>query len=103
MNIQKMMKQAQDLQKQILKQQEELAKQTYEASSGGGMVSAVVNGKNEVVSLKIEKDVVNPEDIEMLQDLVLAAVNEANHRAKEAMEKEMSGLMGGMGKIPGLF
>jgi DNA-binding YbaB/EbfC family protein len=102
MNIQKMMKQAQELQKQMLKQQEELSKKTFEASSGGGMVSATVNGKNEVVALKIEKDVVNPEDVGMLQDLIIAAVNEAQGRAREEMEKEMSGLMGGM-KMPGMF
>jgi len=102
MNIQKMMKQAQELQKQLLKQQEELSKKTFEASSGGGMVSATVNGKNEVIALKIEKDVVNPDDVGMLQDLIIAAVNEAQGRAKEEMEKEMSGLMGGM-KMPGMF
>ena|SRR5215471_7244620 len=102
MNIQKMMKQAQELQKQLLKQQEELSKKTFEASSGGGMVSATVNGKNEVVALKIEKDVVNPDDVGMLQDLIIAAVNEAQGRAREEMEKEMSGLMGGM-KMPGMF
>jgi len=102
MNIQKMMKQAQELQKQLLKQQEELAKKTFEASSGGGMVSATVNGKNDLIALKIEKDVVNPDDIGMLQDLVVAAVNEAQARAREEMEKEMSGLMGGM-KMPGMF
>lgn len=102
MNIQQMMKQAQQLQKQMLKQQEELATKTYEASSGGGMVSVVVNGKNELVSLKIEKEVVNPEDVAMLQDLVTAAVNEGLRRSKEAAEQQMGGLMGGM-KIPGLF
>jgi DNA-binding YbaB/EbfC family protein len=102
MNIQKMMKQAQELQKQLLKQQEELSKKTFEASSGGGMVSVTVNGKNELLALKIEKDVVNPEDIGMLQDLIIAAVNEAQTRAREEMEKEMSGLMGGM-KMPGMF
>ena len=102
MNIQKMMKQAQELQKQLLKQQEELSKKTFEAGSGGGMVSATVNGKNELIALKIEKEVVNPEDVTMLQDLVIAAVNEAQARAREEMEKEMSGLMGGM-KMPGMF
>ncbi len=104
MNIQQMMKQAQELQKKVAKQQEELAKKTFEASSGGGMVTAVVNGKNELTSLKIEKEVVNPEDIGMLQDLVLAAINEANQRAKDELEKEMSGLMSQSGlKIPGMF
>ncbi len=104
MNIQQMMKQAQELQKKVAKQQEELAKKSFEASSGGGMVTAVVNGKNELTSLKIEKEVVNPEDIGMLQDLVLAAINEANQRAKDELEKEMSGLMSQSGlKIPGMF
>ncbi len=104
MNIQKMMKQAQELQKQMVKQQEELAKKNFEASSGGGMVTAVVNGKNDLISLKIEKEVVNPEDVGMLQDLIVAAVNEAGQRARESVEKEMSGLLGSTGmKIPGLF
>jgi len=104
MNIQQMMKQAQQLQKQMMQRQEEISQKTFEASSGGGMVNAVVNGKNELVSLKIEKEVVNPEDVGMLQDLITAAVNEANTRAKAALEQEMSGLMGNMGmKIPGLF
>jgi len=101
-NIQKMMKQAQELQKQMARQQEELAKKTYEATSGGGMVTAVVDGKGDLKELKIEKEVVNPEDVGMLQDLIVAAVNEGALRAREAMEKEMSGLMGSM-KIPGLF
>ena len=97
-----MMKQAQELQKQMARQQEELAKKTYEATSGGGMVTAVVDGKGDLKELKIEKEVVNPEDVGMLQDLIVAAVNEGALRAREAMEKEMSGLMGSM-KIPGLF
>lgn len=104
MNIQQMMKQAQQLQKKLMQQQEELAQKTFEASVGGGMVTATVNGKNELLSLKIEKDVVNPEDVGMLQDLIVAAVNEAHGRAKEEMEKIMGGLMGGMGgKLPGMF
>jgi DNA-binding YbaB/EbfC family protein len=104
MNIQKMMKQAQELQKQMMKQQEELAKKTFEATSGGGMVSATVNGKHELVAIKIEKEVVNPEDVGMLQDLIIAAINEANQRASEAVEQEMSGLVGSMGvKMPGMF
>lgn len=104
MNIQQMMKQAQALQKKLMQQQEEMAQKTFEASSGGGMVMASVNGKNELLSLKIEKDVVNPEDVGMLQDLIVAAVNEANGRAKEEMEKVMGGLMGSMGaKLPGMF
>ncbi len=104
MNIQQMMKQAQALQKKLLQQQEELAQKTFEASSGGGMVVASMNGKSELISIKIEKEVVNPEDVGMLQDLIVAAVNEANARAKEEMEKVMGGLMGSMGaKLPGMF
>jgi len=104
MNIQQMMKQAQQLQKQMASRQEELAKKTYEASSGGGMVLAVVNGKNEVLSLKIEADVVNASDVGMLQDLVIAAINEAQRKAKENQESEMGSLVGNLGiKMPGLF
>lgn len=104
MNIQQMMKQAQQMQKKMMERQEELAKQTYEASSGGGMVTAVVNGKHEVLSLKIEKEVVNPEDISMLQDLLIAALNSAHQQVKEAQEAGMGSLLGNMGmKIPGLF
>lgn len=104
MNFQKMMKQAQDLQKQMAKQQEEIAKKHFEASSGGGMVVAMVNGKHELVSLKIEKEVVNAEDVAMLQDLIIAAVNEANTRARQSTEEEMNGLVSALGvKMPGLF
>ena len=104
MNIQQMTKQAQQLQKQMASRQEELAKKTYEASSGGGMVLAVVNGKNEVLSLKIEADVVNASDVGMLQDLVIAAINEAQRKAKENQESEMGSLVGNLGiKMPGLF
>lgn len=104
MNIQQMMKQAQQLQKKLMQQQEEVAQKSFEASSGGGMVNVTVNGKNELVAIKIEKDVVNPEDVGMLQDLIVAAVNEANARAKEEMEKVMGGVMGSMGgKMPGMF
>lgn len=102
MNMNKMLKQAQQLQKKMAQQQEELSKKTYEASSGGGMVSAVVNGKNELIALKIEEDVVDKDDVVMLQDLVIAAVNEASKRAQEDMQNAMGSMMGGM-KIPGLF
>ena len=83
------MKQAQKMQAQIAKIQEELAQKTVEASAGGGMVSVVANGKQEIVSIKIEPEVVDPKDVEMLQDLVVAAVNEALRKAREAMEEEM--------------
>ena len=81
--------------------QEELGMKTVEVSSGGGMVSVVVNGKFEVMSLKIEKDVVNPDDVEMLQDLVMAAVNEGVRKAQEMNAAEMAKITGGL-NIPGL-
>lgn len=96
-----MMRQAQKLQEEMMKAQEEAKKKTVEATAGGGMVTVVANGANEVVSIKIEKDVVSPDDIEMLQDLVLAATNEALRRAQEMVSEEMSKLTGGM-QIPGL-
>ncbi len=97
----KMMKQAQKMQEQMMRVQDELAAKTVEATAGGGMITAVVNGKHELVSLKIEKEVVDPEDIEMLQDLVVAAVNEGVRRAQEMAAEEMSKVTGGL-NIPGL-
>ena len=97
----KLMKQAQQMQSKMMRVQEELEAKTVEATSGGGMVSAVVNGKHELISLKIEKDVVDPADIEMLQDLVVAAVNEGVRKAQEMAQEEMSKLTGGL-NIPGL-
>ena len=97
----KLMKQAQQMQAKMMRVQEELESKTVEATSGGGMVTAVVNGKHELVSLKIEKDVVDPADIEMLQDLVVAAVNEGVRKAQEMAQEEMSKLTGGL-NIPGL-
>ena len=95
-------KQAQQMQQKMARLQEELGQRTVEASVGGGMVSVTVNGKNEVLSLKIEPQVVDPDDIEMLEDLVLAGVNEALRKSQEMISDEMSKLTGGM-KIPGLF
>ncbi len=95
------MRQAQQLQAKIAKVQEEMAVQITEASAGGGMVTVVANGKQELVSIKIEKEVVNPEDIEMLQDLIVAAVNEALKKSQEMVSEEMKKLTGGM-NIPGL-
>lgn len=100
-NMGNMMKQAQKLQAKMLKMQEELADKTVEASVGGGMVKVVANGRQQIVSLNIEKEVVNPEDVDMLQDLVLAAVNEALSRSQEMVSSEMSKLTGGF-NIPGL-
>jgi DNA-binding YbaB/EbfC family protein len=97
-----LLKQAQKLQSQIGRIQEEMAERTTEASSGGGMVTVVINGKQEVLSVKIEPEVVNPEDVEMLQDLIVAAVNEATRKSQEMVGEEMKKLTGGM-SIPGLF
>lgn len=96
-----LMKQAQKMQEQMGKIQEESKKKTVESSAGGGMVVATVSGAMELVSLKIEKEVVNPEDIEMLQDLVVAAVNEALRRAQQMVSEDMNKLTGGM-NIPGM-
>ena len=96
-----LMKQAQKMQEQMGKVQEESKKKTVEAAAGGGMVVATVSGGMELVSLKIEKDVVNPEDIEMLQDLVVAAVNEALRRAQQMVSEDMGKITGGM-NIPGM-
>ena len=100
-NIGSLMKQAQKMQTQIAKVQEELAGKTIEASSGGGMVSVVVNGKQEVVSIKIEPEVIDANDKEMLQDLVVAAVNEALRKSQEMVSEEMGKITGGL-QIPGL-
>ena len=89
------------MQEKMLKMQEELATKTVEATSGGGMVTAVVNGRNELVTLMIERDVVNPDDIEMLQDLIIAAVNEGIRKAQDLIQEEMSKITGGL-SIPGL-
>jgi len=97
-----LMKQAQKMQSQMAKIQEEMAGRTVEASAGGGMVSAVANGKQEILSLRIEKEVVDPEDVEMLQDLLVAAVNEALKKSQEMVSEEMSKLTGGF-QIPGLM
>ena len=96
------MKQAQKLQTQMLKLQEELAEREVEATAGGGMVKVVANGGQKVVSVTIDKEVVDPEDVEMLQDLVLAAVNDALNRAQEMVSEEMNKLTGGM-SLPGMF
>ena len=96
-----MMKQAQKLQTQMMKLQEELADKTVESSSGGGMVTVVANGRQQIVSIKIENEVVDPDDVDMLQDLVLAAVNDALAKAQEMVSSEMGKLTGGL-NIPGL-
>jgi hypothetical protein len=100
-NMGNMMKQAQKLQAKMLKMQEELAEKTVEATAGGGMVRVVANGRQQIVSILLEKEVVDPGDVEMLQDLVLAAVNDALAKSQEMVSEEMGKLTGGM-KIPGL-
>ena len=104
-NMGKLMKQAQQLQSKMAKMQEELSEKTVEASAGGGMVVAVANGKQELVSIQIEQEVIDPDDVEMLQDLVMAAVNDALNRAKDMMNEEMGKLTQGMNipGMPGLF
>jgi len=101
-NMGNMMKQAQRLQAKMLKLQDELGEKTVETSAGGGMVKVVANGKQQVLSIQIEKEVVDPNDVEMLQDLVMAAVNDALQKSQEMVASEMSKITGGM-NIPGLF
>jgi len=101
-NFGNIMKQAKKIQEKIAQLQTELESKTVEASAGGGMVTVVVNGKFEVLSLKIEKEVVNPEDVDMLQDLIMAAVNEGIRKAQEMATAEMSKITGGF-NIPGLM
>ncbi len=101
-NLTQMMKQAQKLQSKMMEMQQELGNRMVSAQAGGGMVEATANGRQEVVSLRIDPEVATPEDVEMLQDLILAAVNEALNRAREMMAQEMSKLTGGL-QIPGMF
>ena len=98
MNIQKMMKQAQQMQEQMQRQMADLR---IEATAGGGMVTVTVNGLKQIMSLKIDPEVVSKDDVEMLQDLIVAAVNDAQRKVEDELSKSMGGLMGGM-KIPGL-
>ncbi|MGZ8428978.1 MAG: YbaB/EbfC family nucleoid-associated protein [Candidatus Deferrimicrobiaceae bacterium] len=101
-DMQGILRQAQQMQERLAKLQEELAGKTVEASAGGGMVTVVVNGRQEVVSVRIEKEVVSPEDVELLQDLVAGAMNEAISRSRKMMADEMAKITGGM-NLPGLF
>ena len=101
-NMAGMMKQAQKLQTKMMKLQEEMAEKTVESAAGGGMVKVVANGRQQIVSVSIEKEVVDPEDVDMLQDLVLAAVNDALAKSQEMVTAEMSKLTGGM-NIPGIM
>ncbi len=99
MNIQQMMKQAQQLQERMQKQ---MAEMRVEATAGGGMVTVVINGLKQIQSLKIDPEVVSKDDVEMLQDLIVAAINDAQRKADDEMNKTMGGMLGGM-KIPGMF
>ena len=96
-----MMKQAQKLQEQMMALQEEVGKKKVEATAGGGMVTVEANGKQEIVSIKIDPEVVNKDDVQMLEDLVLAACNEALRKSRDMMQAELGKLTGGL-KIPGL-
>ena len=103
MNQAAMMKQAQKMQQDLLKMQQDLEEQTYSASAGGGVVTATVSGKREVTEIVIDPEAVDPDDIEMLQDTIVAAVNEALRKAEEASAQSMSKLTGGLGSLSGLF
>ena len=96
-----MMKQVQKMQKKMMQLQEELAEQRVEGTAGGGMVTAVVDGKLNVVEIRINPEAVDPEDVEMLEDLVLAAINQGQQKAQEMMDQEMGQLTGGL-QIPGM-
>ena len=98
MNIQQMMKQAQQMQERLQKQMAELR---IEATAGGGMVTVVVNGAKQLQSIKIDPEVVSKDDVEMLQDLIAAAINDAHRKVDEQLGQSMSGMFGGL-KIPGL-
>jgi nucleoid-associated protein EbfC len=98
-NLQQMMKQAQQMQ---AKMQQQMAEMRVEATAGGGMVTVVMDGSKQVHSVKIDPEAVSKEDVEMLQDLILAALNDAHRKVDAEMQQSMQGMMGGM-KIPGLF
>ena len=97
MNMNNLMKQAQKMQKQMAEKQEELAERTLEMTSGGGAVKVTINGKREIQELKINPDVVDPDDVEMLEDLIISAMNEALRQVEEMYNNEMGRLTGGMG------
>lgn len=104
LNMASILKQAQQLQEQIQKVQEELAEKRVEGTAGGGMVTVVANGRNQIVQIKIDPEVVDPEDLEMLEDLIVAAVNQALSKAQEMVSAEMSKVAGGLlPNLPGGF
>jgi DNA-binding YbaB/EbfC family protein len=98
-----LMKQAQKMQKDMEKLQEELQDRSVESTAGGGAITVVVTGKKEIKEIIIKPEVVDPDDVEMLQDLILAAVNEALRKAEEMVSSEMSKITGGLGGMPGMF
>ena len=102
MNQMQMMKQAQKMQENLMKMQEELQAKEYEATAGGGVIKAVCGGNRELKSITIDPEAVDPDDVEMLQDMILAAVNEALRSANDTMEREMGKMTGGL-SMPGLF
>ena len=99
---QRFIKQAQELQARLTKMQEELANTTLETTSGGGAVKVTINGQQEIQSVKISPEVVNPQEVEMLEDMVLAAIKDAYTKSQELASKKMGGITGGL-KIPGLM
>ncbi|HAE42878.1 MAG TPA: YbaB/EbfC family nucleoid-associated protein [Clostridiales bacterium] len=101
-NMNNMMKQVQKMQQQMAEVQKELEVKEVDATAGGGAVTAVVNGKKELIRIQISPEVVDPEDVDMLQDLIVAAVTEASKKAEEMMEREMSKVTGGL-NLPGMF
>ena len=101
-NMQQLARQAQKLQQQMAKKQEEIEAREFEATAGGGMVNVRANGKKELLSIEIKPEAVDPDDVEMLQDLIMAAVNEALRAAGDAMDNEMGKMTGGL-SMPGLF
>ncbi len=101
-DFRKLMKQAQEMQGKMQQMQEQLGEQQVDGTSGGGMVTVTMNGRHEVVKVKIDPQVVAPDDVEMLEDLVAAACNDAAAKVQEKMQSEMSKLTGGLG-IPGMF
>ncbi len=102
-NMANLMKQAQKMQKQMEEQAKEMETKEFTATAGGGAVEVTVSGKREVVKVKLDQEVVDPDDVEMLEDLIVAAVNEALRKVEEASSSAMSKLTGGMGGFPGMF
>jgi DNA-binding YbaB/EbfC family protein len=103
MNIQKMLQQAQQMQSQMQKTQADLAAKSFDATVAGGRVTVTINGAGDIQGIKIAKEVVDPEDIDMLQDLILSAIQQAQKQVKDVQSSEMGKLTGGMGLPPGMF